>query len=128
VVGEFTCKKRDTLAVNRERAKRMRHKPVAMEKLFWAEVRNRKLGGFKFKRQVLIGSYIVDFLCVEERLIVELDGPFHADRAAYDETRDAFLREQGYCVERFANSEVGADFDIVLSTVLHLLRGGTPSP
>ncbi len=51
-----------SLSLNRSRAREMRHKPVSTEELFWSEVRNRKLGGFKFKRQVLIGPYIVDFV------------------------------------------------------------------
>jgi len=66
VVGAFTEKKRSALAVNRQRAKEMRHKPVNTEKFFRSEIRNRKLGGFKFKRQVPIGGYIVDF-CVPGR-------------------------------------------------------------
>jgi len=83
----------------------MRIKPVAMEKLFWSMVRNRKLGGYKFRRQVLIGSYIVDFVCLEKKLIIELDGPFHAGRKAYDETRDAFLGANGFRVVRLGNEE-----------------------
>lgn len=106
----------------------MRVKPVTMEALFWSEVRNRKLGGYKFRRQFLIGRYIVDFVCVEQKLVVELDGPFHADRVQYDNVRDAFLRAQGYRVMRFPNEYTACDLGIALLTVKHALDTGTPSP
>jgi len=128
MVGANTEKKRKSLTENRERAKSMRHEPVNTEKLFWFEVRSRKLGGFKFKRQVLIGKYIADFVCSEEKLIVELDGPLHADRMRYDAIRDKALLERGYRVLRFTNNEVGDDFAGVLVTILEALRGGAPSP
>ena len=128
MVGAGTEKKRDAQVVNRTRAKRMRHEPVQAEKLFWSEIRNRKLGGFKFKRQVPLGPYIVDFVCLDENLVVELDGPLHNDRTQYDANRDALLRELGYRVLRFTNDDVGGDFAGVLATILHALRGGAPSP
>jgi len=106
----------------------MRHEPVVLEKLFWSEVRNRKLGAYKFKRQVLIGPYIADFVCLEHKLIVELDGPFHAQRAAYDAERDAFLQGMAYRVLRFPNTYAADDIGIVLLTVKHALDTSTPSP
>ncbi len=128
MVRETTEEKRKSLQVNRERARKMRHEPVPMEELFWSEVRNRKLGGYKFKRQHLIGRYIVDFVCVEHRLIVEMDGPFHAARVEYDAVRDAFLQAQGYRVLRFPNKYAAEDIGIVLLTVKHAIETGTPSP
>jgi len=128
MVGANTEKKRKSLTENRERAKSMRHEPVNTEKLFWFEVRSRKLGGFKFKRQVLIGKYIVDFACLEERLIVELDGLLHADRTQCDANRDDVLRMLGYRVLRFTNDEVGDDFAGVLATVLTLCGTAPPHP
>jgi len=106
----------------------MRRKPVELEKLFWSEVRNRKLGGYKFKRQYLIGRYIVNFVCIEKKLIVELDGPFHPMRQAYDEERDTYLNSQGYRVLRFPNSYAADDIGIVLLTVKNALDTATPSP
>ncbi|HXC56098.1 MAG TPA: DUF559 domain-containing protein [Rhizomicrobium sp.] len=117
---------RKSRSTNRSRAREMRHEPVAMEELFWSAVRNRKLGGYKFKRQYLIDPYIADFVCVERKLIVELDGKLHDDRQGYDSARDAFLRIQGYEVLRFKNEYLGGNFDVVLATVLHALS--TPSP
>ena len=128
MVSDRITERRKSFTENRTRARNMRHKPVSMEKLFWSEVRNRKLGGYKFKRQFLIGHYIVDFVCVEYKLIVELDGPFHAARAKYDAARDAFLEAQGFRVLRFPNDYAADDIGIVLVTVKKALDTGTPSP
>jgi len=128
MVTELRKRQRTSRSVNREHARTMRHKPVELEKLFWSEVRNRKLAGYKFKRQVLIGPYIADFVCLERQLIVELDGPFHAAQQAYDERRDAFLAAQGYRVMRFPNSYTADDVGIVLLTVKNALDTGSPSP
>jgi very-short-patch-repair endonuclease len=125
---EHNARRRASLAINRERARAMRRKPVELEKLFWSEVRNRKLGGYKFKRQYLIGRYIVNFVCIEKKLIVELDGPFHPMRQAYDEERDTYLNSQGYRVLRFPNSYAADDIGIVLLTVKNALDTATPSP
>src|SRR5207237_10375773 len=74
--------------------------------------------GHKFKRQFLIGRYIVDFVCLEARLVVELDGGQHADQAAYDEVRDTFLKARGFRVLRFWNLEFLTNQDGVLETLL----------
>jgi very-short-patch-repair endonuclease len=115
----------------------MRHTPVATEKMFWSLVRNRRLDGIKFKRQVLIGPYIVDFICADAGVVVELDGPAHDARAGYDSARDACLRGQGYEVLRFKNEAFPADIDLVLHTIVYAFRDrlerlcsmpGAPSP
>jgi len=97
-----------------------------MENLFWSEVRNRKLGGHKFKRQVLIGAYIVDFVCIEKKLIVELDGKLHDGRVEYDRIRDRFLIERGYRVIRIKNDDIASAFAAMLTMIKHELD--TPSP
>jgi very-short-patch-repair endonuclease len=111
-------------AINRDRAKQMRHEPVAAEAIFWRFVRNRQLGGFKFRRQYPIGSYIADFVCVEEKLIVELDGALHEGRQAYDAKRDAYLWRQGYRVLRFQNEDFSGDVASTLRTIQHALETG----
>ena len=108
-------------------ARVMRHQPVAPEKRFWSKVRDRRLGGHKFKRQVLIGSYIADFVCIERKLIVELDGGQHAERKAYDEKRDAFLAAKGFRVIRVWNIDLMENIDGVMEMVLAELEG-SPSP
>jgi very-short-patch-repair endonuclease len=104
----------------------MRHAPVNTEKVFWNEVRDRKLGGHKFRRQYLIGPYIADFVCVEKKLIVELDGIVHANRPNYDKERDEILESQGYRVMRFRNEEFLDDVALAMTTIRHVLD--TPSP
>ena len=90
--------KRNTLA--RNHARTMRHQPTEWEKRFWSRVRDRRLGGYKFKRQMLIGPFIVDFVCIERKMVVELDGGQHTDNKDYDDNRDAFLKSKGFRVIR----------------------------
>jgi very-short-patch-repair endonuclease len=94
----------------------MRKNPTAAERELWKHLRKDRLAGLHFRRQHPIGPYIVDFCCVPKRLVVELDGYFHADpeRAARDETRTVRLRAAGYRVLRFRNSE---DFADVLAAI-----------
>jgi len=77
VAGRETVCERAKHATNRSRAKSMRHDPVYVERFFWTHIRDRKLGGWKFKRQVLIGPYIADYVCAQKKVVVELDGGVH---------------------------------------------------
>jgi len=88
------------------RARTLRRDQTLAETRLWEVLRHRKLGGWKWKRQVPRGPYIVDFLCVERLLVVELDGGQHADAQAYDERRTAYLRNLGFRVLRFWNHAV----------------------
>jgi len=88
-----------------QRAKEMRHDPVLYERRLWKLLRDRRLEGLKFRRQVVIGRYIADFVCLRHRLIVEADGPTH-DASLHDVERDAFLREQDFRILRFPNTDV----------------------
>lgn len=122
MVTKQRTSERQEQATNRERARHMRHEPVTAEKLFWRHIRNRRLGGLKFKRQYLIGRYIVDYVCLEKNLIAELDGSPHDNRAEYDMARDRVLEGQNYRVLRFENHEIGESIDRVLATILAALR------
>ncbi len=93
----------------------MRQEPTGAEARFWHHARNRAIGGMKFRRQVPVGRYIVDFLCLEEKLIVEIDGGQHGDEQ--DGARDSYLRACGYRVLRFWNSDV-ADMEAVVESIL----------
>ena len=88
-----------------QRAKEMRHEPVLYERRLWKLLRDRRLDGLKFRRQFVIGRYIVDFICLRHRLIVEADGPQHEDRAD-DAARDDWLRGEGFRVLRFPNQQI----------------------
>ncbi len=98
-------------------ARAMRHSPVVTERLLWDLLRDRRLGDLKFRRQVPMGRYIVDFLCPRHRLIIEADGPTHED-SLHDEQRDAWLRSQGFRVMRFPNKEIQDYPDVVLARIL----------
>ncbi len=107
----------------------MRHESTLSENKFWWRVRNRHLGRYKFKRQYLIGNYIVDFVCVERLLIIEVDGGQHALQQAYDRARDEFLASRGFQVMRIWSSEVMQDIEGVLEAVLTALEHRkAPSP
>jgi very-short-patch-repair endonuclease len=107
-------------------ARRMRREPTTAELKFWYQVRDRRLEGFKFKRQVPIGPYIADFICIERRLIVEIDGGQHAE-SEHDLKRDAFLTAEGYRVLRFWNFDVLTNMDGVIDMVIAAL-GAPPHP
>ncbi len=87
------------------RARAMRKAPTEAERKLWHLVRDRRFSGFKFRRQLAIGHYIADLVCLERRLIVEADGGQHAE-SAYDAARDAWLAEQGFRIRRFWNFDV----------------------
>ena len=104
-------------AIQRARARAMRGAPTDAERRLWRLLRDRRLGGLKFRRQVPVGPYIVDFLCVSARLIVEADGSQHG-QSIRDEDRDAYLAQQGWTVLRFWNHEVLQNLESVLDTIL----------
>ena len=106
----------------RSKARGLRRDATDPEAILWSHVRNRQLNGFKFRRQVPIGPYIVDFVCQECRLVVELDGWQHADDPR-DVQRDRFLRAAGYRVLRFWNQEVYANRSAVLEHIVAVLEG-----
>jgi very-short-patch-repair endonuclease len=83
-------------------------------------LRNRQVAGAKFRRQSTIGSFVVDFLCAEARLIVELDGGQHSPES--DAARTAFLESQGYRILRFWNHEVIGNIEGVLETIARALK------
>src|SRR5260221_13264496 len=89
-----------------ERARAMRHEPAPAEKTLWRCLRSRQLNGLKFRRQHPIGPFIVDFVCLELKLIVELDGDSHAEQLAYDGDRTRWLEKNGYRVIRYFNHDV----------------------
>lgn len=104
-------------------ARAMRFNPTEAERILWGCLRKRSLGGFKFSRQMRIGPYIVDFVCREKGLIVEVDGATHGEdhEVAYDARRTAFLEAEGYRVLRISNHGVYAERDGVLHGILAAL-------
>jgi very-short-patch-repair endonuclease len=86
-----------------DRAKELRQRQTSAEEKLWALLRNKQLGGYKFRRQHPIGPFIVDFYCDEARLVIELDGGIHDGQMGYDEAWGQWLEENGYRVLRFGN-------------------------
>jgi very-short-patch-repair endonuclease len=105
-------------------ARALRRDETLAEKRLWEQLRNRTLEGFKFSRQVPIGSFIADFVCRKQRLIVEVDGATHStdEEQAYDIRRTGFLKFEGYTVIRFQNDEILNGMDEVLTLILQVLR------
>jgi very-short-patch-repair endonuclease len=103
-------------------ARRLRQNQTLAEKTLWALVRNRRLGGFKFLRQVAIDRYFADFVCEAAKVIVELDGPTHDGREDYDSRRTEILELFGYIVVRFRNEQVLADPGGTADDILAVLR------
>ena len=105
--------------VNKGRARRMRKEMTEAEVYLWLELRQRRLG-VKFRRQVPIGRYIVDFACLERRVIVEVDGSHH--RGPYDQERDRWLRSQGFVILRFWNDDIVHALGWVLDEIVNALE------
>ena len=109
-----------------ERAKTLRQSQTDAEGLLWHYLRRKQLDGYKFRRQQPIGPYIVDFACMSRKLVIELDGGQHAERHAYDEKRDDYLRGKGYRILRFWNNEVFQNCMDVLEAVYQALVSPPP--
>ncbi|BCH54594.1 DNA methyltransferase [Agrobacterium vitis] len=99
----------------------MRSDATLAENMLWKALRNRQLEGFKFKRQVPLDGYILDFVCFDARLIIEVDGHQHAEND-YDEVRDQHFVSQGFRVLRLWNGEVEQHLDAICLTILAELK------
>ena len=109
------------------RASALRRKQTDAERLLWRHLRDRQLGGCKFRRQHKVGPYFADFACIESCLIVELDGGQHADNVLYDRNRTRFLEKRGWRLRRFWDNDVLTQTDAVLESILNELAN-CPSP
>ena len=109
------------------RARELRKQSTDAERLLWSRLRDRRLMGLKFKRQCPIGSYIVDFVCKERDLVIEIDGGHHQEQRASDQSRTEWLSSCGYGVIRYWNNQVLDDIDSVLESIRVTLEAGTSS-
>jgi very-short-patch-repair endonuclease len=109
---------------------RLRRSLTQAERTLWSALRLQQLRGFKFRRQHLLGNYVLDFVCMSARLVIEVDGGQHAEAGAADERRTRFLMNAGFRVLRFWNNEVLAQTEAVLMCIAEELERGaeTPSP
>jgi very-short-patch-repair endonuclease len=113
--------------LRRDRARGLRRDQTEAEAKLWETLRAGRLEGWKWRRQAPVGPFIVDFLCLEAALVVELDGGIHAEQADRDARRDGYLGARGLQVLRFWNSEVTAESDRVCWTILNACRESDPA-
>ena len=117
--------------MTRQLARALRKRMTDAERLLWRHLRNRELGGWKFRRQYPVGPFIVDFICVEKNVVIEVDGGQHAENEEQDIQRSAYLNKMGYRVIRFWNNEVLQEIEAVLTAIFAILANGkqnSPSP
>ncbi|MEW5688009.1 MAG: endonuclease domain-containing protein [Pseudomonadota bacterium] len=113
--------------LRRDRARRLRRNQTEAETQLWELLRGARLEDWKWRRQVPIGPFIVDFLCLEAALVVELDGGVHAEQVEYDVRRETYLKHRGLSVLRFRNAEVSDDRERVAWKILSACRESDPS-
>lgn len=111
-----------------EKSKQLRKQMTPEELRLWYLLRGRRFFGYKFRRQMPISAYIVDFACFKAKLIIELDGGQHQDEEAYDQLRTAYLKTNGWEVVRFWNNEFRVNEEEVLNIILQRLQCLMPSP
>ena len=109
-------------------ARSLRKNMTNVERLLWGELRCRQLQGFKFRRQHPLGRYIVDFVCIELKLVIELDGGQHSEQQDYDERRSQWLGQRGFKVVRFWNNDVIENLEGVMERLCCCLPSSRPSP
>jgi very-short-patch-repair endonuclease len=105
-----------------KKARKLRKSMTDAEQNLWFVLRDRRMRDCKFRRQHPIGNYIVDFVCLERRLVLEIDGGQHAERTEEDAQRTDWLEAEGYCVMRFWNHEVLKDLDAVKQAIWNALE------
>ena len=98
------------------------------EQCLWQSLRRKQISGFKFRRQHPFGDYIIDFVCLETKLAIEVDGGQHNTREAEDKVRTAYLERAGFRVLRFWNNEVMNDVNAVTEQIWQALRKIDPIP
>jgi very-short-patch-repair endonuclease len=106
----------------KERVRDLRRNMTNAENRMWYYLRNRRLGGYKFVREHVIGQYIADFVCREKKLVIEIDGGQHMDAVEYDAVRTKDLETRGYRVLRIWNHEVFKNIQGVMDSILNLLE------
>jgi adenine-specific DNA-methyltransferase len=109
-------------------ARDLRSAPTPAEDRLWQAVRRRQLDGRRFRRQVAIGPFIVDFYCPEERLAVEVDGPVHDRKPEEDRVRQELIESLGIRFVRVTNDQVEGDMPAVLDTIRRAFAAGSEPP
>ncbi|HYA36716.1 MAG TPA: endonuclease domain-containing protein [Candidatus Methylomirabilis sp.] len=111
-----------------QRARTLRRNLTDAEQRLWSCLKRKQINGYKFRRQFPLGRYIVDFVCLEARLIIEVDGGQHSEQTAHDEMRDKWLASQRFRVLRFWNNDVLRRTDAVVEEIARAVRQPPPRP
>ena len=106
-----------------ERARELRQEAPIPERILWGLLRGRRLNGLKFRRQVPMGPYVVDYYCAESQLVVELDGESHVGQFDHDKKRTEFLKSQGLKVLRITNDDLLHHVDAVADAIVRVAAG-----
>ncbi len=110
-------------------ARRLRQRSTDAERMLWQHLRAHRMEGYKFRRQFVIEPYIVDFVCLQARLIVEADGGQHLEQMEDDLKRSTFLESMDYKIMRFWNHEILTETQIVLEQIHnYLIEAPSPQP
>ena len=109
--------RKDTPKYIIEIARDLRKDQTASETKLWERLRDRRLGGYKFRRQYAIGRYIADFYCSEAKLVIEVDGPVHQEQREDDDYRENEIMLRDITVIRFSNNEVDTNIEGVLEKI-----------
>jgi very-short-patch-repair endonuclease len=112
-----------TDVVKTERARQLRKEMTRAERILWAALRGKRFQGLRFRRQEPIAGFIVDFVCVARRLVIELDGAAHATTQAYDQERDTILQSRGLTVLRLPNDLIEQHLPDALDRIAALCDG-----
>ncbi|MGH8581802.1 MAG: endonuclease domain-containing protein [Gammaproteobacteria bacterium] len=111
-----------------KRARKLRAEMSDAERWLWRNLRKRQVGAYRFRRQHPLGRHIVDFVRLEARLVIEVDGGQHVEGKEYDRQRSTWLEQKGYRVLRFWNHEVLTETEAVLLAIDQVLQGRTQPP
>jgi very-short-patch-repair endonuclease len=110
------------------KARTLRRQATDAEQKLWQYLRSRQLRGYKFRRQQPIGRYIVDFVCFEGKLVIELDGGQHAEKTKADQKRTTWLGSQGFHVQRFWDNDVLQNLEGVAAVIGEVVGGQRDTP
>jgi 5-methyltetrahydrofolate--homocysteine methyltransferase len=107
--------------MSKTKARELRKNPTDAERKLWIYLQRRQIGGHKFRRQHILGPYIVDFICLEKRLIIEVDGGHHDEQIAHDVRRSHWLKSRGFRVIKFWNNQVLKEIESVQEVIAEAL-------
>lgn len=114
--------------MTKQAARALRKRMTDAKRLGWRHLRNRGVGGWKFRRQYPVGPLIVDFICVEKNVVIEVDGGQHAENEEKDMQHSAYLNMMRYRVFRFWNNQVMQETDAVLDGIFAVLANPDQNP